>query len=125
VSDASTTWSVTLRSGSTAQALSQGLPAAPTGVAAACTGLLLSPKANVTWSAVTHATSYAVFQSSTSSTSGFSQVASGIVTTSWTSSALGTGTFWFRVVAYDGTNWAGPQSSSSNSITVIINVSCT
>jgi hypothetical protein len=41
-------------------------------------------------------------------------VASGIVGTSWTSPSLSTGTYWFEVASYVGSNWAGANSSASS-----------
>jgi hypothetical protein len=122
---AATSWSAHVAAGSKGLALSQGLPSTPTGVSAACTGLLLSPTVKVSWSSVAKATSYAVYQSTTSSSSGFSQAASGVVALNWTTGTLGTGNYWYRVVAYIGSNWASSQSSSTTQITILLGVSCT
>lgn len=121
---AATTWSVALGS-SNAESLSGGLPGAPTGINATCSGLLLSPKAVVTWNAVTRATTYDVYESSTSASSGYSIVATGVAPTTWTSANLGTGSFWFEVAAVTGSNWLGPTSSASPQISVLLGVSCT
>jgi hypothetical protein len=124
VAAASTAWPVSVGS-SGGEAQSLGLPGTPTGVGATCAGTVLNPKAVVSWSAVSLATSYTVYQSTTSSTSGFSAVASGVVGLTWTSGNLGTGSYWYRVAAAIGTNWAGSQSSSSQQISVLLGVSCT
>jgi hypothetical protein len=92
--------------------------AAPTGAKATCTSLV-SLTVHVTWNAVTHATIYRVWRS-TSKTTGYSVVASGITATSWTSSGLSAGTFYFEVSATTGTHWAGPNSVASNSITIAL-----
>lgn len=120
---AATPWTVALGS-SGGEAQSQSLPGTPGGVTASCAGTLLNPKAVVSWSAVSLATSYSILESTTSSTSGFSTVAS-VPTVTWTSPNLTTGSFWFRVAASIGTNWTGSQSASTSGITVLLGVSCT
>lgn len=121
---ASTNWSVhATASGGEGQ--SRGLPGAPGSAGATCAGTLLNPKAVVTWSAVAAATSYVVYESTTSSSSGFAGVASGVSGLTWTSGNLGTGSYWFRVAASIGSNWTGAQSASSPQITVLLGVSCT
>jgi len=79
----------------------------------------------VSWAAVTHATTYAVYQSTTSATSGFSVTASGVASTSWTSSSLNSGNYWYRVTATVGSNWASAQSASTLEASVTKNSSCT
>ncbi|HEY5246060.1 MAG TPA: hypothetical protein VIJ60_10365 [Acidimicrobiales bacterium] len=91
---------------------------APTGAKATCTSLV-SLTVHVAWNAVTHASTYRVWRS-TSKTTGYSVVASGVTATSWTSSGLSAGTFYFEVSATTGTHWAGPNSVASNSITIAL-----
>lgn len=94
-------------------------PSTPTGVTSACASALLSSDITVTWAAASHATSYTVLQSTTSATSGFTSVATGVTSTSWTSGSLALGTYYYEVAADAGANWASPASSSTAGITVI------
>lgn len=105
------------------EAQSGGPPGVPTGVGSSCPPLL-SGKVTVTWSAVALATSYTISQSSTSATSGFSTVASGVVGTSWTSGTLTLGSYWYEVTAYIGTNWQGPTSAATGPRKVLLNLAC-
>jgi hypothetical protein len=74
---------------------------------------------DVTWTAVTQASTYTVYQSTVSSTSGFSAVATGVAGTSWTSVSPADGDYWFKVTAYVGTNWVSVQSAATAQMTVI------
>lgn len=122
VSDAST-WSVLLASNSSAEAQSGSPPSAPTGVSASCP--TLGTAVTVAWSSVVNATNYAVEQSTTSSSSGYSTVASGLTGTSWTSGSLSSGSYWFEVVASIGANWASTPSAPSAQITISLSLVCT
>lgn len=103
-------WISTLHTGSSGEAKSTVAPSAPTGVSATCTSS--SAKAvKVAWSAVTHATSYTVSQSSTSATSGYTVVATGVTALNWTTGSLSTGNHWYEVAAAVGTHWASANSS--------------
>lgn len=105
-------WSTTLNPASAGRAQSAGTPAAPTAVTATCVASSL-PLVAVSWSAVSRA-KYTVYQSSTSSTSGFTQVATGLTATSWTSPTLAAGrSYWFQVAASVGTNWKSARSTAS------------
>ncbi|MHB8328797.1 MAG: hypothetical protein ACYDD6_04100 [Acidimicrobiales bacterium] len=125
VAAASSNWSVGLGASGTGEAVSMGVPGAPAGVSASCSGVLISPTASVTWSSVSHATSYSTYESTTSSSSGFNLVASGVTLLAWTSPTLSTGSYWFAVAAYIGTNWASGLSSPTSQISVLLGVSCT
>jgi hypothetical protein len=114
---AATSWSVTLHSSSAGEGHAQALPAAPASPSAACTSSG-GKTITVSWSAVTHAATYSVYDSTTSATGTFSLVASGVTTTSWTSGALATGNYWFEVTATIGTNWAGARSSATGESTI-------
>jgi hypothetical protein len=114
---ATTKWVPTLHAGSTGEAKVQGAPAAPTGAAAACTsssGMTIK----VSWSAVTKATNYSVYEATTSASGTFSLVASGVSAASWTSATLSAGNYWFKVTAYIGTNWLGTKSSATGESTI-------
>jgi hypothetical protein len=92
-------------------------------VSAACTSQL-AKTIKVTWSAATHASSYSVYKSTTSATSGYTLAASGISTTTWTSGTLSNATYWFEVAANIGSHWASPNSAATASHT-ITSVGCT
>jgi hypothetical protein len=105
-------WSTTLNSSSAGQARSSATATAPTGVTATCTASNQKTVV-VSWVAVSHA-KYSVYQSSTSSSTGFTVVASGVATTSWTSASLPTGlTYWYKVSATIGSNWTSSMSTAS------------
>jgi len=113
------TWVPTLASASHGEANAQAQPSAPTGVSAACTSPTLKT-IKVTWSAVTHATSYSIYKSTTSATSGYSLAASGVTGTAWTSATLSNATYWFEVGVSIGTNWVSPNSTATASHTISI-----
>jgi hypothetical protein len=117
------TWTLSLASASSAESQAKPPPAAPTGVSSAC--VLTLPEIRVSWTAVTGATSYAVYDSTTSSSSGFGLATSGITTTSWTSAALSTGNYYFEVVAYQGANWVSTNSNTTNELTITAGLLCT
>jgi hypothetical protein len=114
---AASVWVVQLRSGSSGEAKADVTPSAPGTVAAACTSATVKT-IKVTWAAVTHALSYTVYQSTTSATTGFSAVASGVATTSWTSGNLTAGHYWYEVTATVGANWQSAKSTASGSTTI-------
>ena len=106
-------WTAVLHAASAGLARSSPTATAPTGVTASCSASNQKTVA-VTWSAVAHA-KYAVFQSSTSSSVGYTQVATGLTNTSWTSSSLPTGlTYWYEVRATIGSNWTSSLSAPTN-----------
>lgn len=112
-------WAIGLSAASRAQAKAENAPAAPTGVSAACQGVLLNNNVVVSWSNVTHASAYQVYDSSTS---GGTYTAVG---STWPSSPatipLGAGTYFFKVRAIGGSFWTGPLSAASpSSVTVAV-----
>ena len=74
----------------------------------------------ITWSAVTGATSYNVYESTTSSTTGYTVASSGLTTTSWKSGKLAAGTYWFEVAATAGTGgaWVGANSTAAGPLVI-------
>ena len=73
----------------------------------------------MTWNAVTHATTYSVYDATTSANGTYSLVASRVSATLWTSGTLTSGTnYWFEVVARVGSNWARAKSSASAESTI-------
>ena len=111
-------WVVHLAASSKGEAHAQALPSAPTGVSAACAAPTTSKTIKVSWSAVTHATNYSVYDSTTSATGTYTLVASG-VTSPWTSGTLTTGTnYWFEVVTNVGSNWTSAKSAASAESTI-------
>lgn len=115
-----TNWVVHLAAASSGQAQAQALPAAPSGVTAACNAPTTTKVIKVTWSAVAHATNYAVYQAtSTTSTPGTYTKVTTVTTTSYTSGTLTAGTnYWYKVATDIGTNWAGAQSSATGESTI-------
>jgi hypothetical protein len=112
-------WVVHAAAVTSGEAHAQALPSAPTGVSAACAAPTTSKTIKVSWSAVTHATTYSVYDSTTSATGTYSLVASGVATTSWTSGALTTGTnYWFEVTVVFGGNWVSVKSSATGESTI-------
>jgi len=110
-------WVVHLVAGSHGEATARGLPAAPGSPAAGC----VSPtgtQITVTWSSIPLATSYKIWQSTTSSGSGYSVTASGVTGTSWTSASLANANYWYKVSAVIGSNWASAQSVATGETTI-------
>ena len=119
VADAASNWAVHPAAGSKGESQATVLPAAPTGTAASCAAATTSKTIKVTWNAVTHATTYSVYDSTTTVGGAYSLIASGVAATSWTSAALTSGTnYWFEVVAVVGNNWASTKSSASAESTI-------
>jgi len=83
-----------------------GIPAAPTGLTA--TGG--NTQVALSWTASSGATSYNVLRSTTSG-SGFTSVATGITTTSYTNTGLSNGTLYYYVVT--ATNTSGTSGDSA------------
>jgi hypothetical protein len=113
-----TSWIVVLHSNSAGEGHAQAFPAAPTGPAAACAAPTTSKTIKLTWNTVTHATTYSVYDSTTSATGTYTLLASGIGTNSYTTAALASGNYWFEVTATVGTNWAGSRSSATGESTI-------
>ena len=112
-------WVVHEAAGSSGEAHAQALPSAPTGVSDSCPAPATSKTIKVTWTAVTHATSYTVYDSTTSATGTYNQVATGVATTSWTSGTLASGThYWFEVTVTVGSNWTSVKSSATVQSTI-------
>jgi hypothetical protein len=110
-------WTLTLQAGSAAEAQAQAAPLAPTGVSAACVSST-EREVKVTWGAVAHTSSYTVYDSTTSSSSGYASVATGQTGTSWTSGTLSAGNYWFKVAAYVGTKWVSANSAATAETTI-------
>jgi hypothetical protein len=108
---ASTHWQPTLKTGMTAESKATAKPAAPGSVTASCYSSSRQ-KVTVSWSAVTHATSYTVWENSTSSAT------ASVTTTSWTSATLSATTYRFKVSANFGTKWKGTKSGYTSTITI-------
>ncbi|HUE07556.1 MAG TPA: hypothetical protein VMP41_09020 [Acidimicrobiales bacterium] len=116
---ATTNWMVTLHTASSAEAHSQTVPSAPTGVTATCNAPTLTKTIKVSWTAVTHATTYTVYDSTTSASGTYTSIATGVTTTSWTSGTLTAGTnYWFEVAVSVGSNWLSTKSSATAESTI-------
>ena len=87
--------------------------------------MLTDRRITVSWSAVTSATSYVVYQSTTSPTSGFSIVVSGVTATSWSTDTLKKGTYWYAIAAVVGSpNWVSSMSPPTPPRTIDANPRC-
>jgi hypothetical protein len=112
-------WVAQVASGSKGESQAATLPAAPGGVGAVCAAPTTAKTIKVTWSAVSRATTYSVYDTTTSASGTYALVASGVTTTSWTSGTLTSATnYWFKVTALIGTNWASVQSAASPESTI-------
>jgi hypothetical protein len=106
-------WAVKVATVNAGEAKAQALPTAPT-VTATCSTPASARTVVVTWAAITHATTYGVYQSTTSATGTYTLVATVTApTVSWTSGVLAAGHYWHEVLANIGTNWAGAKSAAS------------
>ena len=97
------------------QATARALPAAPIGATATCASKKMI---TITWPAVTNATSYTVYESTTSASTGYAVAATGVTATTWTSPSLAAAHYWFEVTATIGTNWASPASTATGRSTI-------
>jgi hypothetical protein len=109
---AATNWIVHVATVNSGEAHAQALPAASTPTSA-CTSPASAKTVKVSWTAVTHATAYAVYQSNTTATGTYTLQTSGVTATSWTTAALTTGDYWYEVVTDVGSNWASAKSAAS------------
>jgi hypothetical protein len=109
---ATANWTVHVATVNSGEAQAQALPTA-TAATSACTSPVSAKTVKVSWTAITHVTAYAVYQSNTSATGTYTLQTSGVATTSWTTAALATGDYWYEVVADIGTNWASAKSAAS------------
>ncbi len=116
-------WSASLQLGSTAESNSGSVPAAPSDVTATCTAPF-TPTIAVTWNPVLNASSYDVYQSTTSSSTGYVLAESDVPGTSWTTGSLAMGNYWFEVSASVGAFWAGPNSTATAPRTVTLDLAC-
>ena len=71
-------WVVHAAAVTSGEAHAQALPSAPTGVTAACVAPTTSKTIKVSWTAVSHATTYSVYESTTTATGTYSLVAGGV-----------------------------------------------
>jgi len=105
------TWNVVAAASATGLAQSVA-PQPPATVTAICTAPLTDRSITVSWTDASHATSYVVYRSTTSSTDGFTAVATDITSTTFTDSALKKATYWYAVAAITGSStWISPMSS--------------
>jgi hypothetical protein len=111
-----TDWRITLAAGALAEAASGQLvsPATPT---ATCGTGLAANNVTVAWTAAAHATGYTIYQSSTASTGPYTAVARAVPGTSWTSGALGVGSYWFQVATEDNA-WISSNSAATAGHTI-------
>jgi hypothetical protein len=84
----------------------------------------VSNTVKVTWNAVSRATSYSVYDSTTGASGSYSLYASGILTSSFTTAALPSGNYWFEVSASIGSNWVSANSNATAQRSIVL-VACT
>lgn len=108
---AASNWTLSALSGGTAEAAAQGPPAPPAGVSATCTSSTATTVA-IGWTGVPHASSYTVYDSTTGLSGSYAAIAGPVTGTSYTTSTLAAGTYWFAVAAYIG-SWGSGQSAGS------------
>jgi hypothetical protein len=109
-------WTLSLRSGSSAEAHAQGLPAAPTAVTSACTTPASNKQITVTWGSVSNATDFEVWQSFNSAS--YTSVGT-LTATAWASgTGLAAGTYSYEVETEVGTNWTSSRSSPTATMTI-------
>jgi hypothetical protein len=83
-------------------------------VTATCTSPNSARTVVVSWAATTHATTYGVYQSTTSATGTYTLATTvSSPTLTWTTAVLTAGHYWYEVVANIGTNWASAKSAAS------------
>jgi hypothetical protein len=109
---ATANWTVHVATVNSGEAQAQALPAAPTATSA-CTSPASAKTVKVSWVAITHATAYAVYQSTTTATGTYTLQTSGVTALSWTTAALTTGDHWYEVVADMGSNWVSAKSGAT------------
>ena len=107
---ASTLWLALVNSGSHSQALSL-TPLPPTPSASCVAG---QKKITVSWGAIAHATTYSVYQSTTSASTGYT-LANTTATLSFTTGNLANHTYWYEVATTMSTHWISVNSSATAS----------
>lgn len=110
-----------------APALAHSLhPQPPGAVTASCASAIGARAVIVSWSSVSYARSYVVYQSTTSAMSGFTPVATDVTTTTWITATLKKGTYWYAVAAVAGSpTWTSSMSSPTQARTITTNQRCT
>jgi hypothetical protein len=116
----------TVRTATNSAALARSLtPNPPSTVTASCADALATRVIAVSWSSVEHATSYVVYQSTTSATSGYSVVATDVTTTAWLTATLKKGTYWYAVASVVGSpGWTSSMSAPTQARAIDANPRC-
>jgi len=122
---AATAWVVGL-SGGKGQGKSQTQPPAPTGTPTATCTSAFAQTVKITWAAVTHATSYTIYDSTTGTGGTYNSLATGVTTSPYTTASLAAGTYYFKVAAVVGAGpgWTGLQSTNTTTGRVITTLHC-
>jgi hypothetical protein len=108
-------WIVHVATVNSAEAKAQALPTAPAPTAA-CSTPTSARTVVVSWAAITHATHYGVYQSTT--VGGTYTLQTTVTTLTWTTAVLAANTYFYEVVANIGTNWASAKSAATAKRTV-------
>jgi hypothetical protein len=111
-------WSISVRAGNRGQSAAGLAPGAPGKPTAVCNGLV-GNKVDLSWAAVEHATGYTIWQA-TALNGTYTSVDTVSGATSWTSGALASGSYWFKVAATVGTHWTSLPSAASGKTTIVI-----
>ncbi len=109
-------WTVSLTGGK-GETKSAQAPPTPTRVSDSC-GSATAKQITVSWAAVTEATTYTVYESTTGAGGIYSSTAADQTGLSWTSGNLSTNSYWFKVTAYIGTKWISTKSAHTGQLTI-------
>jgi cellulose 1,4-beta-cellobiosidase len=116
-------WSVSSAANSHGLSEASAAPATSSSVTASCEST--HGPAALSWSAVSKATTYVVFQSTSSSSGPYTQIASGITSTAYQTGSLSSSTnYWYEVEAQIGTYWVSAKSAASTEIQMNSNGHC-
>jgi hypothetical protein len=72
----------------------------------------------VGWTAVSGASSYTVYDSTTGAAGTYSSRTASARGTSYTTSTLGAGTYYFKIAAVAGSKWTGSESAATTARTI-------
>jgi hypothetical protein len=124
---AATAWALSVVAGSRAQSNASAAPGAPGPPAAVCNSILfVGFSIKLTWAAVTGAASYTVYQATAvnGTYANVGTVSATVNPPTWTSPALGSASYWFKITYTVGQNWEGAKSTPSSPRTITL-VLCT
>jgi len=106
-------WGVGLSANSHGVSQSQAAPTAPASPTAVCVSTT-TRTLQIAWTAVAHATSYTIYDSTNGSGGTYNTLISGVTSNPYTTVSLSAGTYYFKVAAYIGSIWAGTRSVATS-----------